>query len=56
MSQQQPTRGPFPWPALLAALSQLVGLLLIAYVLWLAWEPLPLALLGALLVYVPDRR
>lgn len=37
-------------------LCEVLGLALIALVLWLAWEPLPLALLGALLIYVPNRR
>lgn len=59
MSQQQPEaraeRGPFPWRSLVAGLSEIAGLLLIAYVLYLVWEPLPLALLGLLLVYLPNR-
>lgn len=52
----QPARPPFPWRTLLGSLSELLGLLLIGYVLWLAWWPLPLALLGALLLWLPNRR
>lgn len=36
--------------------SELTGLGLIAFVLWLAWWPLPLVLLGALLIYLPNRK
>lgn len=49
-------RGPFPWRALLGSLSELAGLALIGYVLWLAWWPLPLGLVGALLIYLPNRK
>ena len=37
-------------------LAELTGLALLAYVLWLAWPPLPLALLGVLLVAAANRR
>lgn len=56
MSEQQSHRGPFPWRAVVGALSELAGLLLLALVLWLLWPPLPLALLGLVLLYLPNRR
>jgi hypothetical protein len=56
MSTPPPSRGPFPWMVLLGVLSELAGLLLIAYVLWLAWWPLPLLELGLVLLYLPNRR
>lgn len=49
-------RGPFPWPALISGLSELIGLALIGFVLYQIWWPLPLAELGLLLIYLPNRR
>lgn len=49
-------RGPFPWLELLAVSSEVLGLVLIAIVLYMAWSWLPLAELGLLLLYLPNRR
>ena len=40
----------------LGAASELTGFALIGFVLWLIWPPLPLLLLGALLLYLPNRK
>ena len=40
----------------LGAASELTGFALIGFVLWLLWPPLPLVLLGALLIYIPNRK
>jgi hypothetical protein len=55
-STEEGRRPPFPWRALLSLLSELTGLLLLGFVLFLVWPPLPLALLGALMLYLPNRR
>jgi len=43
------------WRRLGGIACELLGLALIAFVLWKAWWPLPLALLGGLLIWIPNR-
>jgi hypothetical protein len=44
-----------PWALIAGLASEIVGFLLICYVLYLLWWPLPLAALGALLLWIPNR-